>query len=270
MIREDEQTGQSAPTTGQPVAAPMVDRAFHVLELLASRAEGYHLSELARMLGMSKGSMHGLLKTMQQRGVIEIDNDRRYLLGSRIYELAQTYIHRSGLRGLALPAMRRLAERSGETVFLGQIESDAVRIVELAEAPSEHAALRVAARRGTRIPLLAGAIGRVVLANWPPARRMEYLQTHPLPRFTEHSITAPEKYLAAVEEAERSGIGAEHEEYLTGVNAVAVGVYGLNRELIALLWIAGFNNHFTGDVLRESSDALRAEAQSISLALGGR
>lgn len=270
MVRQYDHANPAASVQGLPVATPMVDRAFQVLELLATREEGYSLSELARKLGASKGSMHGLLKTMQQRGVVEVDGNRRYLLGPYIYDLAQAYIHRGGLRGLALPAMRRLVERSGETVLLGQIESDVVRIVELAEAPADQFALHVAAYRGTRIHLLAGAIGRVVLATWPTARRVEYLQTHALPHFTERSITTTEAFLAAVEEAEHTGIGEEHEEYLTGVNAVAVGIHGINGEVIALLWIAGFSNRFAGDILRDSGEALRAEAQAISQALGGR
>ncbi len=248
----------------------MVDRAFQVLELLAVREEGYRLSDLARVLDMSKGSLHGLLKTMQRRGVVELDGDRRYLLGPRIYDLAQTYIRRGGLRGLALPAMRRLAVRSGETVFLGQVESDAIRIVETAEAYSEQTALRVSARRGTRVYLLAGATGRVILASWPHERRAEYLRTHTLPRFTEHSITTPAAYLAAVEGTERTGIGDDYEEYLSGVNAVAAGIRGMSGEVMALLWIAGFSNRFTADVFRQSGEALLAEARAISQALGAR
>lgn len=270
VVRHNEPKILSAAASSAPIAAPMVDRAFQMLDLLAAREEGYRLSELARALGMSKGSMHGLLKTMEQRGVVELDGDRRYLLGPRIYDLAQTYIRRGGLRGLALPAMRRLAARSGETVFLGQVESDAVRIVELVDMLSEQAALRVAARRGTRIHLLAGATGRVVLASWPIARREEYLRAHALPRFTEHSITTPEAYLAVVEETLRTGIGEEREEYLMGVNAVAAGIPGLSGEVSALLWISGFSNRFTAAVLKHSGEALRDEARGISRALGAR
>src|SRR5258708_26872649 len=283
VVRHNEPNILSAAASSAPIAAPMVDRAFQMLDLLAAREEGYRLSELARALGMSKGSMQGLLKTMEQRGVVELDGDRRYLLGPRIYDLAQTYIRRGGLRGLAqtyirrgglrglaLPAMRRLAARSGETVFLGQVESDAVRIVELVDMLSEQAALRVAARRGTRIHLLAGATGRVVLASWPPARREEYLRAHALPRFTEHSITTPEAYLAVVEETLRTGIGEEREEDLMGVNAVAAGIPGLSGEVSALLWISGFSNRFTAAVLKHSGEALRDEARGISRALGAR
>ncbi len=269
-VRQNELLDQPSDNNRVPLAAPMVDRAFQVLDLLAVREEGYRLSELARALGMSKGSMHGLLKTLEQRGAVEPDSERRYRLGPHIYDLAQTYIRRGGLRRLALPAMRRLAASSGETVFLGQVETDAVRIVELVEMPSEQAALRVSARRGTRIPLLAGATGRVILASWPVSRRAQYLRSRALPQLTQHSITTPAAYLAAVEETARTGIGSECEEYLTGVNAVAAGIRGLDGELIALLWIAGFSSRFTGQVLTDSGEALREEAQSVSEALGAR
>ena len=269
-VLPDELLGSPAAGSRAPLAAPMVDRAFQVLDLLAAREEGYRLSDLARALGMSKGSMHGLLKTLEQRGVVEVDSDRRYLLGPHIYDLAQTYIRRGGLRGLALPAMRRLATLTRETVFLGQVESDAVRISELVELPFEQTALRVSARRGTHIHLLAGATGRVILASWPPARREAYLRTHALPHFTDRSITTQEAYLAAVEETARTGIGEDGEEYLRGVNAIAAGVRGLGGELIALLWIAGYNDRFTGAALHEAGEALREEAEGISLALGAR
>lgn len=47
---------------------------------------------------------------------------------------------------------------------------------------------------GTRVPLLAGACGRLVLASWPLERRQAWLRKHPLPRFTEHSLTDSEQF----------------------------------------------------------------------------
>jgi len=246
----------------------MVERAFKLLDLLATSDAGYTLSDLARLLGMSKGSVHGLLKTLESGSVVEMDSERRYALGPRIYNLTQSYIRGSGLRRYALPAMRRLAARTGETVFLGQIEPDGVRIVERVDEPGQRSVLRVSARRGAHIHLLAGAIGRVVLANWPPARRERYLHSQALPRFTERSMTDPSAYLAAVEETARTGIGVDHEEYLTGVNAVAAAIHGLDGQIIALVWIVGFSAYFTEEAMVRAGEALRAETREISRALG--
>jgi IclR family transcriptional regulator, KDG regulon repressor len=257
-------------TTTQVAPAPMVERAFRLLDLLSVTEEGLTLSDLARALNMSKGSIHGLLKTLESSGAIEQVEDRRFVLGPRIYDLAQIYIQRAGLRHFALPAMRRLASSTGETVCLGRIEQKGVRIIECVVDEGEQAGLHIAARRGMRIPLLAGACGVVVLAEWPLAQRVHYLREHPLPRFTEHSITDPQQFLARVEEVARTGVSIDHEEYLNGVNAVSTPIYGAGGVLVALLWVVGFASRFKDEILENAAGQLRAEARAISQSLGAK
>ena len=271
LVQHGEQNEAcEGPAPAQDLPAPMVERAFRLLDLLSVTEEGLTLSDLARSLKMSKSSIHGLLKTLESIGAIEQVEDRRFVLGPRIYDLAQTYIQRAGLRHYALPAMRRLAISSGETVCLGRVEQKGVRIVECVVDEGKQAGLHIAARRGMRIPLLAGAFGAFALATWPLAQRENYLRTHPLPRFTEHSITDPQQLLARVEEVVRTGISIDHEEYLNGVNAVSTPIYGAGGTLVALLWIVGFASRFKDEVLDRAAEQLRAEAETVSQALGAR
>jgi IclR family transcriptional regulator, KDG regulon repressor len=250
--------------------APMVERAFRLLDLLSGSEEGLTLSDLGRALNMSKGSIHGLLKTLESNGVIEQTEERRFVLGSRIYDLAQSYISRAGLRHFALPAMHRLATGTGETVFLGRVEQKGVRIVECIVDEGGQPGLHISAPRGLRIPLLAAATGPFVLASWPTAERETFLRSHQLPRFTEHSITDPQRFLARVEEAARTGVSFDHEEYLVGVNAVAAPIYGAGGTLVALLWIVGFASRFRDEALDRAAQQLRIEAKEISHSLGAR
>ncbi len=265
---KEQPNNETAPTSNGGTAAPMVERAFRLLDLLSAAEEGLTLSDLARALDMSKGSMHGLLKTLEGSGVIEQSEERRYNLGPRIYNLAQAYVQRAGLRRFALPAMRRLATTTAETVFLGRIEQQGVRIIERMADEGARSSLHISASRGTRVPLLAGATGRLVLASWPESMRREFLYAQALPRFTEHSITDPEQFLAAVADAGRTGVSVDRGEYLVGVNAVAAPIYGLNRTLVALLWIVGFASRFGEEAIARASQELRSEAEMISRALG--
>jgi DNA-binding IclR family transcriptional regulator len=262
--RADHENG--SPVTGSP--APMVERALRLLDLVSTSEEGLTLSELARALNMSKGSMHGLLKTLESAGALELTDDRSYVPGPRIYTLAQRYVHHAGLRRFALPAMQRLAEQVGETVFLGRVEPRGVRIIESAMHEHERNGLRISAPRGTHVHLLAGATGRVLLASWPPAEREEFVRTCSLPHFTERSLTDPATFLAAIEETAHSGIGIERGEYLEGVNAVAAPIHGPGHELVALLWIVGFSSHLNDDALTRAADLLHAESRTISHSLG--
>ena len=255
-------------STTSVAPAPMVERTFHLLELLSASEEGLTLSELARALNVSKGSIHGLLKTLERIGVIEQEDEHHFVLGSRIYQFAQAYIQRSGLLHSALPAMHRLAASTGETICLGKVEQKGVRIIEYLVDEERQAALHISARRGMRIPLLAAATASCLFASWPVEKREAFLHSHPLPRFTEHSLTDPEHFLARVEETARSGVGFDREEYLNGVNAVAAPIYGFDGTLVALLWVVGFASRWSGEALEDAAHHLHTEAIAISSALG--
>ena len=121
-----------------------------------------------------------------------------------------------------------------------------------------------------RIPLLAGAFGGFVLANWPLAQRENYLRTHPLTRFTEHSITGQQQFLARVEEVVLAGVSIDRGEYLEGVTAVAAPIYGSGNALEAFLWIVGFTTRFKDEVLARAAEQLRVEAKTISQVLGAK
>ena len=101
-------------------------------------------------------------------------------------------------------------------------------------------------------------------------RRQDFLRACSLPCFTEHTITDPEQFLAAVEEAAHTGIGVDHEEYLTGVNAVAVPLTGPGGSLVALLCALGFAAQFDEDAMQRAAQQLQAEADAISRSLGTR
>jgi IclR family KDG regulon transcriptional repressor len=248
----------------------MVERAFRLLDLLSTSEEGLTLSDLARTLDMSKSSAHGLLKTLESNRVVEQTEERRYILGPRIFDLAQASGQRPDLRRVALPVMRRLAASLGQTIFLGRVEEERIRILECIEDEQGPPALRISARPGGRIPLLAGATARVVLASWPQAKREAFLRVQPLPAFTEHSITDAARFLAAVEESAQSGIGEDHEEYLTGVNALAAPIYSSGDMLAGLLWVAGFSSAFGKDAMQQARPQIRAAVGAISRSLGAR
>src|SRR5947209_5891237 len=113
IVQYSEHSDTREETETAVAPAPMVERAFRLLDLLSAAEEGLTLSDLARALNMSKGSIHGLLKTLEGNGVIEQAEDGRYVMGPRIYDLAQAYIQRAGLRHYAFPAMHLLAVRTG-------------------------------------------------------------------------------------------------------------------------------------------------------------
>ncbi len=267
-VRHIEQSNQQqAADTLTGASTPMVERTFRLLDLLSSSDDGLTFSDLVRVLGISKGSLHGLLKSLERTRAVEQVDGRRYMVGPRIYDLALAYSQRAGLRRFALPGMRRLASEIGETIFLGRVEGDHVRIVDRCNAESGPSALHISAAPGTHVPLLAAAVGRVVLASWPLARREEYLRAHPLPHFTGRTVIDPDQFLATVAATAQSGVSLDLEEYLAGVNAVAVAIRGLGGSLAGLLWVVGFATRLDDDAMRRAGELLHDEAEAIAQAM---
>lgn len=258
--RRDQKRRESS--TGD-IPTPVIKRTFRLLDLLANSREGMSLSDLARTSQISKSSTHNLLKSLVQCGIVEQPDGRLYVLGSHIYHLAAR-VQETRLWGMIQPAMYRLAVSVGETIMLARLESSGVRVVEYVETESDSSTLRIIPTRGKHLPFPAGAHSRVVFASWPVEQRMAWLRTHELPRYTDRSILDKEQFLQAVEETARTGFAVDYEEYIHGLNAVAVPITGSEGVLAAVLFAFGLASTFHGDAVLRAETLLLEEAQSLS------
>lgn len=63
-----------------------VAKAIRLLDLLAERTKPATLTELYQATGWPKSTIHGLLSTMREAGLIEQTPNGRYWLGIRLFE----------------------------------------------------------------------------------------------------------------------------------------------------------------------------------------
>jgi DNA-binding IclR family transcriptional regulator len=80
-----------------------VDRSIRILKALAAGPGRLGVSELSKRLGLAKGTVHGLLRTLQAHGLVEqhADSDK-YQLGPELLQLSNRYLDLSDLRSRAL------------------------------------------------------------------------------------------------------------------------------------------------------------------------
>jgi DNA-binding IclR family transcriptional regulator len=244
---------------------PAVAKAFRLLDLLSRSPEALGVSELARQLGMGKSTIHGLVVTLEAYGAVEaVDGSKRYQIGRGLHALAMRNAGKADLRDLARPSLERLAAETEQTSFLGIVGTDQVTILDLVHG---RPTMSVSAPVGSAIPLLAGAVGKAVLAGWDRARRERYLRDATLPRFTARTITDPEVYAAAVEEASVRGAALDVDEYVDGMRAAAAPIIGASRQTAAVIWVAGFARDIDDAALAAIADEVAKEAREISASL---
>lgn len=254
-------------TTTNGARVPAVLKAFKLLEIVSLADKPLGVSELARKLELGKSTVHGLVTTLESLGVLEaVNGSRKYTLGPRLSALSSKSGMQPDLRQSARSALERLAQVTEQTSFLGVPADGHVTILDIVHG---RPTLSISAPVGSAIPLLAGAVGKVVLASWETQKRHEFLRATTLPAFTSASIVSPDAYELSVEETIARGAAVDVDEYVDGVRAAAAPVMGAQQNLAAVLWVAGFSRHIDATRLDFIASAVAREAAEISQRLAG-
>jgi DNA-binding IclR family transcriptional regulator len=213
------------------------------------------VSEIARALAASKGSVHGILQALREEGAVEELSDKKFRLGALLDELSARRRGKRTLAEICKPYLERLAASSGQTALLAIPEESRFRIDAVAEGTG---GLRVGAVPGLRIPLLAGATAKVFMA-WGGLEVPEVL-----PRFTAGSPTDRGELVKEVERVRQEGVALDRGEYLQGVAAAAAPLQGSGGRLVGILYAVGFLDRLGPKELDALADKVRMAAQAAS------
>ncbi len=239
--------------------APAVAKAFAVLRWVAGRERAAGVSEIARATGISKATVHGLVRALRAEGALEEVGLKRYRLGPALLDLALGRTPRARLEAACRPVAERVARHTGLSVMLGVAEGPKLRIALVVEGRDE---VRVNAEPGMAIPLAAGATGKVAMA-WGLLPVPD-----PLPRFTERSITDPAAMARELEAVRERGVAFDRGEYLTGVVAAAAPVFGAGGRPAGILYAVGLEGMVDARRLEAAGEAVRTAAREAGAALG--
>lgn len=243
--------------------APSVGRALKILELVAESQGGLGISELARRLEISKGTVFGLCSQLEAGGALIRDGaSKRYGLGPLVATLADRGFVQARLRQVCGPELSQLRDTLRQSVFLGVMGRDEITVV---QARQPAGVMGIAAGPGTKLPLTTGAVGRVFLAGLSP-EALERVLARGLPRHTPRTITDPDEYRRRLEKVRRLGYAVESDEYLTGVWGVATAL-GAGAGLPAAIWAVGFTSALGGRDLESIAAALLKARDRIDRAL---
>ena len=240
------------------------DRVMAVLDLVAERG-ALPFSEISAALALPKSSAHSLLRTMEARGYLSIDDERHYRLGSRIWELAQAFHEVDDLRTLMKPLMDEVVEHTGETVQLATLEGVSADYLELSESPHP---MKLTSRAGARLPAYTSAIGKALLASLDPQEAARRLDGAELDKLTDHTIVSVPALLEELERTRERGYAVDDEEFAIGLRCIAVPIRDLDDKVVAAISVSMPTPRYSRKAAANARAALAGAAEKATAVLG--
>jgi DNA-binding IclR family transcriptional regulator len=190
------------------------------LQILVSLGEGDRsLDQLATELDVHKTTVLRLLRTMEAERFVRRDEAHRYRLGSRLFALADASREQHVVRDVAAPHLRKLNQRTGQTVHLAAYENGQVIYIDKLDSVQS---VRMYSQVGVPAALHCTAVGKVLLAAQPKRQREALLTTIEYHQFTPNTITGPDQLRDELDKVRAQGWShdrAEHESFINCIGA---------------------------------------------------
>ena len=213
-----------------------IERAAAILRLLSGRSRRLGVVELAGQLGLPKGTVHGILRTLQAVGFVEQDSDSgKYQLGAALLHIGSSYLDANELRTRALNWADALATVTGESVRIGTLHEHQVLIVHHVFRPDDS---RQALEVGTLVPAHATALGKALLAHHMYVLT-ELGSAAPLAGYTPATVTDVKALQRELEEVRELGWASEVGELFPGVASIAGPIEDRRRVTAGAIGISG-------------------------------
>lgn len=216
-------TGKSAEKDaaggGRSGGVQSLERAFAILEAMADAGGTMGLSQLASDADLPLPTIHRLVRTLVDLGYLRQEPSRQYALGPRLIRLGETSARMLGT--WARPYLADLVTELGETANLAMLDGD--EIVYVAQVPGSHS-MRMFTEVGRRVQAHCTAVGKALLAHRPDDEVLTMLARSGMPAHTEHTITDPGSFIAALTAIRADGYALDEGEQEIGVRCVAIDI----------------------------------------------
>jgi len=228
------------------------------LAVLAALAQHSRISELARVTGFPKSTVHRLLRTLVATGFAVATADGDYRIGPKVLVLAGNVLQPVDSVERARPVLETLQASTGCAVHFAMLLGDELVYVDKVEGGKPY---RMASRIGGRLLLHCTAIGKAVLST----RDMNGLE---LTARTPGTITDPQRLRAQLDRVRSCGFALDEQENEPGVRCVGAAVRNHNGTVVGGLSVSTLALEHTLPELIALGPRVVAAAREVSRALG--
>ena len=237
-------------------------RLLLILEEVANAGAPIAPSAVSEALELPKPTVHRLLKTAEDEGLLQRDVDgRSFGPGPRMRRLAGNTLSSRRMRTERLMIMRALSETVGETINLAAVGRFGMVYIDRVETLWP---LRIQLPVGTEVPFHCTASGKMYLSTLTSAQLEKHLSVAALEPRTGHTIVDPEALMQELSMVRAQGYALDREEFMDDMIALAVPILAVNGRLMTTLSFHAPTQRLDIDKALGFLAPLRQAAQDLS------
>ncbi len=244
-----------------------VGKALMVLDAVAGFGRPVRFAELLAGSEFPKATLYRLLQTLTHQGMVSFDPDHgTYAPGVRLVRLAHAAWAQSSLAPIARPFLDRLAEATGETLHLAQLDNGFVLYVDKRNASRP---VEMFAQAGKVGPAYCTGVGKAMLAFLPEDQLERALARQSFHRHTPQTLDTPQALLGELAAIRARGHAYDREEHEPGIICCAVPILTRTGRVLGALSLTSTTARTTLATLearvpeiRETAARIAAEAES--------
>ena len=227
-----------------------------------SELDGAGVTELADHVGVSKGTVHNHLSTLEHEDFIVKEGDE-YNLGFRFLDIANSAKRRVKIADLVEQEVDKLAEKSGEmALYTAEEHGLGVCLYRALGTNAVQTPLYI----GHRETLHHTAVGKSILANLPDDQVQEIIDERGLEKKTENTITDREELFNEIETVRDEGIAYNRGETIPGLIGIGAPIKDHSGDTLLGISIIGPTSRLDSEeTIEELSEMLKRSVNIIEI-----
>lgn len=237
-----------------------LNTAFDIIDHI-KELDGVGVSELARKLDMSPGTVHSHLKTLEHLELV-VNEDNKYRLGFKLLDYGMFARDQYSIVDSVRPSLELIAEETGLVAWYVTIEHNWG--IHLDVSP-RNSAYRIRGRPGHRFRPHTTPSGKAILSQLSNEEVDEIIEYHGFVQKTNNTVTSRAELFRDLEEISELGYAYTQSESVEGLCGVAVPI--AFDEVYGSISVSGPSSEFSDEKIDEILAVLRTQQNNIQLRL---
>lgn len=243
------------------------ERIFNTIECLAASGP-MGLQELSSELELNKSTVHRILNSLICMDYVRQDPETlKYSLSFKFCRISTQILSQNNMVDLAKPYLKQLAEQTGETIHLVQL--DGMNAVYIDKVESAHNTVRLVSMVGKSIPLYCSGVGKAMLAEMPDEKVQYIWEQSDIQKLTDYTVTDFSEFKKLIDNIRKNGYAMDNEENELGVRCIAVSLRSFSGKPSYAISISAPKDRMSDERIGELKEMILETKETILKEVGG-